>query len=95
MPEFAMMNGFLWLVLGLLAGALARFFLPGKDKMGCLLTVLVGVAGAYLGGFLATLLGFGGFRGFDVYSLIVATLGAVLLLVVFRILRKGEGAKRG
>jgi len=90
MPEFAMMNGFLWLALGLLAGALARFFLPGRDKMGCLLTILVGVAGAYLGGFLATLLGFGGFRGFDVYSLIVATLGAILLLVVFRIFRGGE-----
>jgi uncharacterized membrane protein YeaQ/YmgE (transglycosylase-associated protein family) len=90
MPEFATMNGFLWLVLGLLAGALARFFLPGRDKMGCLLTILVGVAGAYLGGFLATLLGFGGFRGFDVYSLIVATLGAILLLIVFRIFRGGE-----
>jgi len=90
MPEFAMMNGILWLALGLLAGALARFFLPGRDKMGCLLTILVGVAGAYLGGFLATLLGFGGFRGFDVYSLIVATLGAILLLVVFRIFRGGE-----
>ncbi len=92
MPDFATMNGFLWLVLGLIAGALARFFLPGKDKMGCLLTILVGVAGAFLGGFLATLLGFGGFRGFDVYSLIVATLGAVLLLIVFRIFR--GGAKR-
>lgn len=90
MPEFATMNWFLWLVLGLLAGALARFFLPGRDKMGCILTILVGVAGAFLGGFLATLLGFGGFRGFDVYSLIVATLGAVLLLIVFRIFRGGE-----
>jgi len=88
-PEFAMMNGFLWLILGLLAGALARFFLPGKDKMGCLMTILVGVAGAYLGGFLATLLGFGGFRGFDVYSLIVATLGAVFLLILFRAFRRG------
>ena len=89
MPEFATMNWFLWLVLGLLAGALARFFLPGRDKMGCVLTILVGVAGAFLGGFLATLLGFGGFRGFDVYSLIVATLGAILLLIVFRIFRGG------
>jgi uncharacterized membrane protein YeaQ/YmgE (transglycosylase-associated protein family) len=90
MPEFAMMNGFLWLVLGLLAGLLARFFLPGRDPLGCITTVLVGVAGAFLGGFVATLLGFGGFRGFDVYSLVVATLGAILLLLVFRIFRGGE-----
>jgi uncharacterized membrane protein YeaQ/YmgE (transglycosylase-associated protein family) len=90
MPEFATMNWFLWMVLGLLAGALARFFLPGRDRMGCILTILVGVAGAFLGGFLATLLGFGGFRGFDVYSLIVATLGAILLLIVFRIFRGGS-----
>ncbi len=88
MPEFAMMNGFLWLVLGLLAGALARYLLPGPDRMGCLLTILLGVGGAYLGGFLATLLGFGGFRGFDIYSLIVATLGAMLLLMVGRLLRR-------
>lgn len=93
MPEFAMMNGFLWLVLGLAAGALARFVLPGRDRLGCLPTLVVGVAGAYLGGFLATLLGFGGFRGFDGYSLIVATLGAVLLLLVVRIFR-GESGKR-
>jgi uncharacterized membrane protein YeaQ/YmgE (transglycosylase-associated protein family) len=90
MPEFAMMNGFLWLVLGLLAGLLARFFLPGRDKLGCVTTLVVGVAGAFLGGFLATLLGFGGFRGFDIYSLIVATLGAVLLLLVFRLFRGRE-----
>lgn len=92
MPEFATMNGFLWLVLGLAAGALARFVLPGRDPIGCLPTLIVGVAGAYLGGFLATLLGFGGFRGLDVYSLIVATLGAVLLLLVVRIFRsRGSG----
>jgi uncharacterized membrane protein YeaQ/YmgE (transglycosylase-associated protein family) len=88
MPEFEMMNGFLWLVLGLLAGALARFLVPGPDRMGCFWTVLLGVGGAYLGGFLATWLGFGGFRGFDVYSLIVATLGAVLLLLLGRLWRR-------
>jgi len=93
MPEFAMMNGFLWLVLGLAAGALARFVLPGKDPIGCLPTLIVGVAGAFLGGLLATLLGFGGFRGFDGYSLVVATMGAVLLLLVVRIFRGGGRGK--
>jgi uncharacterized membrane protein YeaQ/YmgE (transglycosylase-associated protein family) len=93
MPEFAMMNWFLWLVLGLLAGLLARFFLPGRDRMGCILTMIVGVAGAFLGGFLSTLLGFGGFRGFDIYSLIVAVLGAILLLLVFRMFRGGDSRR--
>ena len=87
MPEFATMNGFLWLVLGLAAGALARFVLPGKDPIGCIPTLIVGVAGAFLGGFLATLLGFGGFRGFDIYSLIVATLGAVVCLFLVKLFR--------
>ena len=87
MPEFAMMGLISWIVMGLLAGALARFLTPGDDRMGCFATILVGIVGAVLGGVLATLLGFGGFRGFDLYSLIVATLGAVVLLLVVRLFR--------
>ena len=87
MPEFAMMGLISWIVMGLLAGALARFLAPGDDRMGCFATILVGIVGAVLGGVLATLLGFGGFRGFDLYSLIVATLGAVVLLLVVRLFR--------
>lgn len=87
MPELAMMGLISWMVMGLLAGALARFLAPGEDEMGCFTTILVGVLGAVIGGFLATLLGFGGFRGFDIYSLIVATLGAVVLLLVVRLFR--------
>jgi len=88
MPELAMMGLISWMAMGLLAGALARFLAPGKDQMGCFTTILVGVLGAVVGGFLATLLGFGGFRGFDIYSLIVATLGAVVLLLVVRLFRE-------
>jgi uncharacterized membrane protein YeaQ/YmgE (transglycosylase-associated protein family) len=87
MPEFEMMGLLSWVVMGLLAGALARFLTPGDDSMGCIATVLVGVVGAVLGGFLASLLGFGGFRGFDLYSLIIAILGAVVLLLVVRLFR--------
>lgn len=87
MPDLAMMGLLSWIVMGLCAGALARFLAPGPDEMGCFATVLVGVLGAVIGGFLASLLGFGGFRGFDVYSLIVATLGAVVLLLVVRLFR--------
>ncbi len=89
MPQYAMMGLLSWILMGLLAGALARFFLPGRDAMGCFMTVLTGVVGAVVGGFVATLLGFGGFQGFDLYSLVIATLGAVLFLLVVRIFRGG------
>jgi uncharacterized membrane protein YeaQ/YmgE (transglycosylase-associated protein family) len=90
MPEYVQMGLFSWILMGLLAGALARFFLPGRDSLGCITTVLVGIVGAVVGGFVATKLGFGGFQGFDVYSLIIATIGAVLFLLVVRIFRGGK-----
>jgi uncharacterized membrane protein YeaQ/YmgE (transglycosylase-associated protein family) len=87
MPQFEMMGLLSWIVMGLLAGLLSRFLTPGDDKAGCIGTVVIGIVGAIVGGFLATLLGFGGFRGFDIYSMIVATLGAVVLVLVVRIFR--------
>lgn len=72
-----------WIAIGLLAGALARFLLPGRQRLGCFATTAVGVLGGLLGGFLATLLGFGGISGFDLRSLAIATGGALLLLLVF------------
>jgi len=76
-----------WVVFGLLAGALAKWILPGKDPSGCLVTVALGIAGALLGGLLATFLGFGGISGFDWRSLAVAIAGSLLLLFVWRFLR--------
>lgn len=83
-----------WMVFGLLAGGLAKLIMPGKDPGGCLVTILLGIAGALLGGYLAeTLLGFGQVRGFGIRSLLVAILGAVLLLVLYRLIF-GWGARR-
>ena len=81
-----------WVLMGLLAGAIAKFLLPGKDPGGCITTILIGIAGALLGGFLATYLGFGGISGFDPRSLVVAILGALLLLIVLRLF-KGKKKK--
>jgi uncharacterized membrane protein YeaQ/YmgE (transglycosylase-associated protein family) len=76
-----------WIVLGLIAGLVARALVPGRGPGGCVVTVLVGVAGALLGGWLSTLLGFGGLAGgLDLRNLIIAVLGAIVLLVLWRLL---------
>ncbi len=87
MPQFDGVGVVSWIFMGLAAGALARYLLPGPDRMGCLATIATGVIGALVGGTVATLLGFGGFRGYDVHSLIVATLGAILFLILLRLVR--------
>ncbi len=75
-----------WVVLGLLAGLMAKLLLPGRDPGGCIVTVVLGVVGALVGGFVATALGFGGISGFDWRSLGIAILGSVLLLLVWRLI---------
>lgn len=69
-----------WIVMGILAGALAKWIMPGKDGGGLLITMLLGIAGAFVGGFVGNLLGFGGVSGFDVRTLVLATVGALGLL---------------
>lgn len=73
-----------WIVLGLVAGLLAKIVMPGKDPGGILVTIVLGIGGAVVGGFIATALGFGGVAGFDVRSVIIAALGAILLLAAYR-----------
>ena len=73
-----------WIVFGLIAGLIAKLIMPGRDPGGCIITVIVGVIGALLGGFMATRLGFGGISGFDWRSLFIAILGSLILLFVWR-----------
>jgi uncharacterized membrane protein YeaQ/YmgE (transglycosylase-associated protein family) len=77
-----------WIVLGLVVGVLAKLIMPGKDPGGFFVTILIGVAGAFVGGFIASLIGVGGVSGFDLGSLAVATGGAVLLLFIYRQVKK-------
>lgn len=86
-----------WILVGLVAGGIAKMLLPGKDVGGCVVTMLVGIAGASLGGFLGTLLGFGSFSGFDFRSLLLAVGGAVIVLLILRLLfdpSKKKGGKK-
>lgn len=73
-----------WILVGVIAGILAKLVLPGKDPRGFLLTPLIGMAGAVVGGFVIRVLGGVGTTGFNVWSILVATLGAVILLAVYR-----------
>jgi uncharacterized membrane protein YeaQ/YmgE (transglycosylase-associated protein family) len=80
------------LVLGLLAGLIARALLPGKQEMGLLLTTVLGLAGAFVGFLIFTeLLGIGDDDKFDLGGLIGAILGAMLLLFVFERFTAGRG----
>ena len=75
-----------WVVLGLIAGALARWIMPGKGPTGILVTMVIGIVGAFLGGFIGTSLGLGSVDGFDFRSLFLAVVGAVALLLGYRAL---------
>jgi len=77
--------GFLsWIVLGLVVGALAKWIMPGKDPGGILITIVIGIAGAFVGGIIGSLLGIGAITGFNVGSLLLALAGALLLLWGYR-----------
>lgn len=79
-----------WILLGLVAGGLAKFVMPGKDPGGCLVTIIIGIVGALLGGFLGSLIGFGQVESFDIGGIIIATLGAIILLIIYRFVRRGS-----
>jgi uncharacterized membrane protein YeaQ/YmgE (transglycosylase-associated protein family) len=88
-PEGQIMGIVSWILLGLIAGLLARFLMPGRAPAGIILTILLGIGGALLGGFLGNhLLGSGDVSGFDLRSLAIAVAGAVLLLFLFGLLKK-------
>ena len=79
------MNIIAWILVGLIGGALAKMLMPGRDPGGILLTIVLGIAGALLGGFLSIALGVGnGVDDFDVGTIALSVLGAMLLLAGYR-----------
>jgi uncharacterized membrane protein YeaQ/YmgE (transglycosylase-associated protein family) len=81
------MGIFAWIVMGLIAGVVAKLIMPGKDPGGWIITILLGIAGAFVGGFLGQLLGFGGLTGFSLRTFLLAVAGAVLLLFAYRLIK--------
>lgn len=82
------MNVISWAILGLIVGVLAKVIMPGKDPGGFVVTILLGIGGAFVGGFVARAAGIGDFTGFNAGSILIATGGAVLLLFLYRLIRK-------
>ncbi|MHC1699292.1 MAG: GlsB/YeaQ/YmgE family stress response membrane protein [Geobacteraceae bacterium] len=82
------MGFFSWIIMGLIVGVFAKWIMPGKDPGGFIITILLGIAGAFVGGFVGSLLGMGTVTGFNLGSLLLATGGAVLLLFLYRKIKK-------
>jgi uncharacterized membrane protein YeaQ/YmgE (transglycosylase-associated protein family) len=80
-----------WIVLGLIAGIFAKWIMPGPDGGGMIMTILLGVAGAFVGGYLGSLIGVGDIGGFGITSILTATAGALLLLFLYRQFKKSGG----
>ncbi len=77
-----------WIVVGLLAGLLAKWIMPGEGPGGLLITLILGMAGASVGGFVVSLLGGAGATGFNVWSVLVATFGAIILLFLYGLIAR-------
>lgn len=85
-----------WIIFGLIAGVIAKLIMPGRDGGGFILTCILGVVGAVVGGWLATMFGIGGdVSGFNLHSFLVAVVGAIVVLGVFRLVRRDNRTARG
>lgn len=77
-----------WIVIGAFAGWLASMFTGNDKKMGAGMNILVGILGGFIGGIVMNLLGGYGVTGFNLWSLLVATIGAIILLVIVNAVRR-------
>lgn len=85
MPDLGIFG---WIIIGLIAGALAGYFVPGRERYGCLGTLVIGVIGGLIGGWLwVNVLGFDEANGW-LGALVIATIGAILVLLVLRSMRR-------
>ncbi|WP_299593958.1 GlsB/YeaQ/YmgE family stress response membrane protein [uncultured Microbulbifer sp.] len=77
-----------WIILGLIAGALAKWIMPGPDPGGWIVTMVIGIVGAFIGGWLGSLVGIGGpVSGFSLGDIVTAVIGAIVLLFIYRMVK--------
>ena len=78
-----------WIVVGLIAGILAKIAMPGPDPGGIILTIVIGIVGALIGGFVVnSLLGGPGVTGINLSSILMATLGSIIFLAIYRLITR-------
>ena len=84
------MNFLAWIVLGLIAGAIAKAIMPGNDPGGMIVTMVIGIVGALIGGFLGSTLMGAPLTGFSLQSLLLAIVGSLVLLWIYRMATRGR-----
>lgn len=77
-----------WIVMGLIVGWIAKIIMPGKDPGGLIITILIGIAGGFIGGYIGSSLGLGTITGFNIGSFLLAIGGAILLLILYRVIKR-------
>jgi uncharacterized membrane protein YeaQ/YmgE (transglycosylase-associated protein family) len=77
-----------WIVLGLIAGGIAKLIMPGDDPGGIFVTCLIGIVGAIIGGVIATQFGYGSVDGINIGSVVIAVVGSIILLIAYRLIRR-------
>ncbi|TBL89877.1 GlsB/YeaQ/YmgE family stress response membrane protein [Hafnia alvei] len=73
-----------WVIFGLVAGIIAKWIMPGKENVGFITTIALGIVGAIVGGYISTFFGFGKVDGFNFGSFVVAVIGAIVVLYIYR-----------
>ena len=77
-----------WIIFGLIAGAIAKFIMPGNQGMGWLMTIILGIVGAFVGGWIGSMLGWGTVNEFDIKSMLLAVVGALVVLWIYGMFTK-------
>lgn len=82
------MGIFSWIILGLIAGALGKLLMPGKQDSGWIMTMLLGIVGAFVGGWLGSIVGMGSVTGVNLGSIVTAAIGAFIVLFVYGLIAR-------